>query len=242
MLVRYKLSLVLLVSLIFSGKLAYAGEAELTKLIKEAYPKVNLESVVKTSFSGLYEVLIDGQIIYTDENFSHFIAGGQLIQTKGSKNITMERLSELKKVNFGSLPLEQAIKIVKGDGSRKVAVFSDPDCPYCKKIESETLSKLDNATIYVFLYPILQLHPDARNKATAIWCASNQAVAWANWMLAGALPDVKTSLCANPIQKNIELAKKLHVDGTPMLILENGEHISGFVSLPELEKRLEANQ
>lgn len=220
---------------------AFADEASLRKTIESIYPKVHVQSVTKTPYGGLYEVFLDGQIIYTDEKFSFLIAEGRLIEPKSKRDITSERMEELTKVDFSSLPLEQAIKVVKGDGSRKLVVFSDPDCPYCKRLEQKELSDISNVTIYTFLYPLEQLHPDSVNKSKAIWCAPDRAKAWQNWILNGQLAQGSTS-CDTPIDKTAALASKLGISSTPTLIFANGKRMLGAYPAKDIEKALNAAQ
>jgi len=220
------------------GTNAWADEASLKKAIETAYPKIKVNSVTKTPFNGLYEVFLGEEILYTDEKFSFFIVEGKVIDTKTRKNITVDRMEELTKVDFNALPLNQAIKIVKGNGSRKLAVFSDPDCPFCKQLEQQSLVGLNDVTIYTFLYPLTELHPDAANKAKAIWCAPDHARAWQDWILNGQL--AKATTCNNPIDSNAELGKKLGVRGTPLLIFGNGKRVSGALPAQEIENRLSA--
>ena len=140
---------------------ALADEASVKKAVEAAYPKFKVDSVTKTNYSGLYEVFMGGQILYTEEKMSFLIAEGHLVDPKTKKDITGERLEELTRVDFNSLPLDQAIKVVKGNGSRKMVVFSDVDCPFCKRLEQKELANITDVTIYTFLYPLQQLHPDA---------------------------------------------------------------------------------
>src|SRR5574343_270426 len=157
---------------------ALADEASLKKAIEATYPNLKVQKITKTTYAGLYEVLLGEALIYTDDKFSFLIAEGRLIDPKTRKNVTGERMEELTKVDFGSLPLNQSIKVVKGNGSRKLVVFSDPDCPYCKQLEQQGLIGLNDVTIYTFLYPLQDLHPDAANQAKAIWCAPDRTRAW----------------------------------------------------------------
>lgn len=219
--------------------LAGADEASLKKQIEAAYPKFKVDSVVKTPYAGLYEVFMGGQIIYTDEKFSFLIAEGRLVDPKNKKDITGERLDELSKIDFNSLPLDQAIKVVKGNGSRKLVVFSDVDCPFCKRLEQKELSNLNDVTIYTFLYPIEQLHPDAANKSRSIWCASNRVKAWQDWILNNKLP-TSTGKCDVPLEKVGELAHRLGVNSTPTLFFENGKRMLGAQPYDEIEKSLQA--
>ena len=167
---------------------AVADEAGVKKAVEAAYPKFKVEKVTKTPYAGLYEVFMGGQIIYTDEKMSFLIAEGHLVDPKTKKDLTSERLDELTKVDFSTLPLNQAIKVVKGNGSRKLVVFSDVDCPFCKRLERNELTNITDVTIYTFLYPIEQLHPDAASKSKLIWCAKDRVKAWEDWILRDQLP------------------------------------------------------
>lgn len=217
--------------------MAHADEASLRKAIESAYPKMSVESVVKTPYAGLYEVYMNGQIVYTDEKFSFLIAEGHLVDSKSKKDMTTERLADLSKIDFASLPLEQAIKVVKGNGSRKMAVFSDPDCPFCKRLEQNELSNITDVTIYTFLMPLDQLHPDAANKAKAIWCSADRVKAWQDWVLNGQLPK-KSSNCDAPLEKVAVLARKLGVTSTPTIFFADGKRMLGAYPAAEIEKAL----
>jgi len=217
---------------------AWADEASLKKTIEATYPKVRVQSITKTPYTGLYEVFLDGQIIYTDEKLSFLIVEGRLIDPKNKRDITAERLDELTKVNFAALPLDKAIKVVKGNGSRKLVVFSDPDCPYCKKLEQKDLIGITDVTVYTFLYPLEELHPDAANKSRTIWCSQDKAKAWQEWMLNGQLP--KSKECDAPIDEVASLGRKLGITSTPTLIFENGKRVLGAYPAKEIEKLLDA--
>jgi thiol:disulfide interchange protein DsbC len=217
---------------------ASADEASIKKAIEATYPKVRVQSVTKTPFAGLYEVYLDGQIIYTDEKLSFLIVEGRLIDPKNKRDITAERMDELTKVNFAALPLDKAVKVVKGNGSRKLVVFSDPDCPYCKKLEQKDLIGITDVTIYTFLYPLEELHPDAANKSRAIWCSPDKSKAWQEWILNGQLP--KSKECDAPINEVADLGRKLGISSTPTLIFENGRRVLGAYPGKEIEKLLDA--
>lgn len=216
-----------------------ADEASLKKAIEAAYPKFKVESVVKTPYAGLYEVFMGGQIIYTDEKLTFLIAEGRLVDPKTKKDVTGDRLEELTKVDFNSLPLDQAIKVVKGNGSRKLVVFSDVDCPFCKRLEQNELTNIDNVTIYTFLYPIESLHPDAANKSKLIWCANNRVKAWNDWNFNGKLPS-NAGNCEVPLERIGELARKVGVTSTPTLIFSDGRRMLGAQPYKEIEKGLQA--
>ena len=218
---------------------ALADEASVKKSVEAAYPKFKVDSVTKTNYSGLYEVFMGGQILYTDEKMSFLIAEGHLVDPKTKKDITGERLEELTRIDFNSLPLDQAIKVVKGNGSRKLVVFSDVDCPYCKRLEQNELSNITDVTVYTFLYPLQQLHPDAEAKSRSIWCSSNRVKAWQDWILKGQLP-TSTGTCEVPLEKVGELARTIGVNSTPTLIFANGKRMLGAQPYKEIEKALVA--
>lgn len=204
----------------------------------EAKLSTKVSSITKTPYLGLYEVYADGQIIYTDEKISTIIAG-TLIDGATMRNYTAERMQKLTAVNFSQLPLELAVKQVRGDGSRVFASFEDPNCGYCKKLAKET-AKLDNVTIYTFLYPILS--PDSLDKSNQIWCSADRAKAWNDWMQEGKLPTGKADCDVSAVQKTVELGRRLSVNGTPTLIFADGERIPGAVPIAQIEKKLEQMQ
>lgn len=217
--------------------LAMADEASVKKAVEAAYPKFKVDKVTKTPYAGLYEVFMGGQIIYADEKLTFLIAEGRLVDPKTKKDITGERLDELTKIDFSSLPLEQAIKVVKGNGSRKLVVFSDVDCPYCKRLERNELANITDVTIYTFLYPIEQLHPDAANKSKLIWCANNRVKAWEDWILRDQLPNTAGN-CDVPLEKVGQLARKIGVVSTPTMIFADGKRMLGAQPYKEIERML----
>ena len=225
-------------TLLAMSQFALADEASLKKALEAAYPKFKIESVIKTPYTGLYEVFMGGQIIYTDEKLTFLIAEGRLVDPKTKKDITGERMEELTKIDFNTLPLDQAIKVVKGNGSRKLVVFSDVDCPYCKRLEQNELSNISDVTIYTFLYPIEQLHPDAAAKSKLIWCANNRAKAWNDWIFNNKLP-ATTGNCEVPLEKVGELARKVGVTSTPTLIFADGKRMLGAQPYKEIERYLQ---
>lgn len=218
---------------------ALADETSLRKAIETAYPKVSVGEITQTPYGGLYEVIVNGRIVYTDEKFSFLIVDGGLIDTKTKRDVTRERMEELSQIDFSKLPLEQAVKVVKGNGARKIAVFSDPDCPFCKRLEQQELSKIDNVTIYTFLYPLEQLHPDAGRKSRLIWCAQDKAKAWQDWVMSGQLAK-NSGDCPTPLDKVAELGRSLGVNSTPTIFLSNGRRIQGAYPADELEKAMNA--
>ncbi|GLW61538.1 protein disulfide-isomerase [Hydrogenophilus thermoluteolus] len=214
---------------------ALAGVAEVEKRLKERYPSTQINEVRESVIAGLYEVVMGRNIAYTDET-GRYVLFGHIFDMQAQKDLTAERLEEINKIDVASLPLEDAIKIVKGDGSRKLYVFSDPDCPFCQRLERETLPKIDNVTIYTFLFPLEGLHPDAKRKAEAIWCAKDRAKAWEAFMREGKMPE--EAKCDNPIERNIQLGERLGFNGTPTILLEDGKVIPGFLPAEQLEQRM----
>lgn len=214
-----------------------ADEASLKKTIEATYPKIKIDSIAKTPFPGLYEIYVDGQIMYSDEKFNFLITEGRLVNPKTKQDITSARLDELNRIDFATLPLDLAIKVVKGNGSRKLAVFSDPDCPYCKKLEQKELVNITDVTIYTFLFPLEQLHPDAANKSRAIWCSSDKVKAWQDWIISGQLPKT-VNTCDTPVEKIAYLARQLRVTSTPTLFFEDGRRMLGAYPAAEIEKGL----
>lgn len=219
--------------------LSVADEASLKKAIEAAYPKFKVESVTKTPYPGLYEVFMGGQIVYTDEKLNFLIAEGRLVDPKTKKDITGERLEELTKIDFNSLPLNQAIKVVRGNGSRKLVVFSDVDCPFCKRLEQNELANIDDVTVYTFLYPIESLHPDAANKSKSIWCAPNRVKAWNDWIFNNQLP-TSAAKCDVPLERVGEMARKYGVTSTPTLFFADGKRMLGAQPHKDIERYLQA--
>ncbi len=218
---------------------AYADDEALKKAIESAYPDIQVDSIKKTQYGGLYEVFIGGQIVYTDEKFTFLIAEGRLIDAKTKRNVTGERMEELTRVDFSKLPLDKAIKVVRGNGSRKLVVFSDPDCPFCKRLEQKELAGITDITVYTFLFPLDKLHPDAANKSKAIWCSADRSKSWMDWVLNNKLVKGSTN-CENPIESLAELGKNLGVASTPTLIFADGKRMLGAYPAAEIEKALNA--
>ena len=228
-------SLALAATLLFSVGLAQADEAAIRKVLGSKFPEAKIASIQKTPYSGLYEVYMDGQLLYSDAN-AKYIFMGDVLDVQNRKNLTQARLSLLNVVKWDSLPLSNAIKLVKGKGERKIVVFSDVDCPYCRKFEGE-LAKVDNITVYTFLYPIEGLHPKAVQISRQIWCAPDKNKAWDEYLGSGKIP-ANDGNCANPVDQNIALATKLGINGTPTIILSNGQRIPGMVPAPRLEEMM----
>jgi len=200
--------------------------------VKKAFD-VEVTRVQPTDYANLYEVQLGGNIVYTNEK-AEFVLAGNLVDAKTKRDVTTERIEEISKVDFSTLPLAQAVKLVKGNGARKMAVFEDPNCGYCKKLHKE-LTTLDNVTVYTFLFPILA--PDSVTKANNVWCAKDQATVWTDWMNKGIEPPAAT--CETPIEKNLALGQKLAVQGTPAIFFESGSRVNGYVPAARLNQELD---
>ncbi|WP_157315177.1 DsbC family protein [Chitinibacter sp. GC72] len=196
-----------------------------------------VDSVNPTPVKGIYEVVMGKrQIIYTDAKGEYAFVG-ELVDIAKQESITEKRMAALMSTDFSKLPLADAVKIVRGDGSRKLAVFTDLDCPFCKRLEQQSLAGIDNVTIYNFMMPLPQLHPDAARKSAMVWCSSDPATAWHNWFFEGKLPE-NASNCANPVQRNMELGAALGINGTPALIFVDGQIVSGAIPKEQIEDLL----
>jgi len=214
---------------------AHAGENEIRLSLQSGFPNIGkLEHIVKTPYSGLYEVLIDNQLLYTDEQ-GQYLFDGSVIEVKNRSNLTEQRRQQLFAIDFDKLPLDLAVKKVKGSGKRKLAYFTDPNCGYCKRLEKE-LIKVPDITLYLFLYPIFQGSDEiVRN----VHCAKDPVKAWDDLMLNGIAP--ASASCKTPTEKVLALGKKLRVGGTPNLIFGNGSQAPGYLPAEELEKRFNAD-
>lgn len=232
-----KIWLSLLTLGLFTFSSAHADIQTLQQNLKTKYPEIQVKSVQNSPIKDVYEVYMGERIVYTNEEAKYFFVGN-LIDLKEQKNLTEERMQTLKSIDVKSLPLKQAIKHVKGKGERVIYVFSDPDCPYCQNLEKE-LKNIDNLTVYLFLYPITRLHPNAESISQQIWCSKNQYQAWEDYLIDKKQPSSNKS-CTTPIEKNIALAKSLEVDGTPTFFLQDGTRISGVREAGEIELLLKA--
>jgi thiol:disulfide interchange protein DsbC len=216
-----------------------AAIAALKKTLEQKFPGAGIRGVARTPYFGLYEAQIDDQMIYTDARAAYVLVGS-VYDTETKRNLTEARQRELNRIAFSSLPLELAMKKVKGNGERKLAVFSDADCPFCARLETE-LKTIDNVTIYTFLYPIDQLHPDAARKSKMIWCAPDKVKAWDEFFVSGKLPD-NAGDCKNPVQATAELGAKLRVSATPTLVFADGSLVPGALPAAQLEAQIRQSE
>lgn len=239
----FKLLNILLVSLALnlSWSAAHAVDQDIevfTNTIRKLYPSTKFENIGQTSVPGIYEVQMGKNLAYVDRSGRYFVFG-HLYDMSTQKDLTAAKLDDLNRIEFAALPFGDAIKIVRGNGNRKLAIFSDPDCPYCRKLEGD-LIKLDNVTIYTFPFPLDGLHPDAKRKAVAIWCAKDRASTWESVLLRNANPP--TVECDNPIERNIALGQKLNINGTPMIISADGRSLPGAVAAEQLDTWLDQSK
>ncbi|WP_223871777.1 DsbC family protein [Candidatus Dactylopiibacterium carminicum] len=211
-----------------------AGEAEVrTSLGGILGEQTTISSLSRTNHGGMWEaVLSNGDIVYVDDK-GDFLLTGNLFDLKNKRNVTAEREAELNRVNIAELSLKQAFKLVRGNGKRTLITFEDPNCGYCKKL-AQDLRSLKDATVYVFLIPILS--PDSADKARNIWCAKDRAATWDAWMLEGKVP--AKAECSTPIASNTELARKYRISGTPTMFLADGSRLGGYLPLADLDRMI----
>lgn len=210
-------------------------EANIKKSLEPRMGGAKIESVKETPYGGLYEVRVGGDILYTDKKGEYLVIG-QVYDVKSSRNLTRERIDDINKIKFSDLPLELALKQVKGNGKRVIAVFEDPNCGYCKRLRQTTLKDIDNVTIYTFMYNILS--EDSFTKSKNIWCAADRNKAWDDWMINGKVPASAPASCESPNDKVLALGQKMRITGTPAIFFSDGTRIPGAVDLKALEAKL----
>lgn len=231
-------TLLALVAGVLLAPAAMADEATIRKNLPERLANLPpIDDVSKTPIPGIYEVRIGGELLYTDENGNHLIQGN-LIDTRTRTNLTEARLNKLNAVDFAQLPLKDAIVWKNGTGARKMAVFADPNCGYCKRFEAD-LQKVKNVTVYTFLLPVLG--GDSPQKSENIWCAKDQAKAWLGWMLENKTPVKNMGACSTPIARNLAFAQKYRINGTPAIIFTDGTRVPGAINAEQIEKQLVAS-
>lgn len=236
-----RISVALLALLVLGTLQARAGEAEIRQVLKAKFPNVRVDGVQPAPMPGLFEVRFatqDGpQILYTDAMANFFVVDGSLVEAKSGRNLTEERLRKLSAIEFSSLPLDLALKVQRGNGKRVLAMFTDPYCPYCRRLE-QSLLQLDDITVYVFMFPVIR--PDFADHSKAVWCAPDRVKAWLD-LAAAETPKVPAggANCANPVDKVLELGRSLRVRGTPTLFFANGERAGGGMQLAQLRAKLD---
>jgi len=212
--------------------------ATIKRNIETRFQGAHVVDVKPSAVPGLYEVFLGDELVYADAAGDYLIVGGAMLDTQTHENLTEAGIDERGKIDFSTLPLNRAIKIVKGNGSRVFAVFSDPDCPFCQQLEQSLLSVTD-VTIYVFLYPIASLHPQAPEKAHLIWCARDRSQAWNDWMHQKKLPTATAAACTgDPIDALQKLGDSLHINSTPTLFFANGRRVAGAIPTKRIQELL----
>ncbi|MFN3376565.1 MAG: DsbC family protein [Burkholderiaceae bacterium] len=213
---------------------ASAQEAVIRKTLAERIPQMEkIDEIRPTPMPGLFEVRIGTDLFYTDAK-GNYVIQGELIDTKARRNLTEDRINKLTAVDFSALPFKDAFTLVRGNGQRKLAVFEDPNCGYCKRFERD-MQNVDNVTVYLFLYPILS--PDSAEKSRNIWCAKDRAAAWNDYMLRDKNP-AAASCDTAALQRNLAFGRKHKITGTPTLIFADGTRVPGAVPVADIERRL----
>jgi len=220
---------------LFAAAPAEASEASVRQAFLTRFPGATIDSVTPMPMGGLYEIVFEGQIVYTDENVT-YVMSGNLFDLRGSteRNITRERMSQIAAQSLAKSH-DSAIKRVKGNGKRVIYTFEDPNCGYCKELQKE-FAKMKDVTIYTFLIPILS--PDSAEKSKVIWCSRDRARAWEDAMLKGTIATGGKKDCETPLDKNMQLAQRFGIRGTPAVYLANGQQIGGYVPVDKIEQAL----
>lgn len=227
--------------IIFAGLLActfsgsFSQEAVIRKNLAERLPNLpKIDEINKAPLNGLFELRVnETEIFYTDAE-GNFLIQGNLIDTRSKRNLTEERVEKLSAIDFDALPLKDAFTVVRGNGKRKMAVFEDPNCGYCKRFERD-LQKVSDVTIHMFLYPILS--PDSTDKSKNIWCTKDRAKAWQDVMVRDqSVP--KASCDTSAIDRNLAFGKKHKITGTPTIFFADGSRVPGAIGAPQVEKQL----
>ncbi len=223
---------------LFVAHATLANEADVRKAIGPVMaelfgPQVKVDAVRKTGVLGLYEIQVGGDLLYTDEKVNYLVTG-DILDIKARRNLTDERKQKLAQIDFSELPLELAAKQVKGNGKRVLATFEDPNCSYCKKL-AEELQKINDVTIYTFIYPIF---PQSGELAKNIWCAADRAKAWNDYMLRGIEPPAAAKCDTAGLDRVAALGRRLNIRGTPALFFADGSRVPGYLPAAGLEKAL----
>ena len=215
---------------------ALAQEAVIRKNLAERLPDFpKIDEITKTPIPGLWELRIGSELFYSDEQGNHIVQG-TLFDTKAKVNLTEKRIAKLTAIDFDQLPLKDAMVVKQGTGARKMAVFADPNCGYCKRFERDLLTVKD-VTVYTFLYPVLG--PDSNDKSRSIWCSKDAQKTWRAWMIDGATPAKVTGSCDTAaIERNSAFGRKYRINGTPAIFFEDGQRVPGAMPAADVEKRL----
>lgn len=223
----------LLIALFACAASASGDEARIKKLIETKFPKAEVSHVAKSNVLGLYEAMVGDRLVYTDSKVNYLFLG-EIIDIERMTSLTGERMQKLRVLPWSELPLDLAIKLVRGNGEREIAIFSDADCPFCKRLENE-LKDMNNITMYTFLLPIESLHPDAGRKSKMIWCSADRTKAYYDFMLQNVMPTTDGN-CDNPVEKVLALGQKYRINATPTMVFRDGRIVSGALPRDALEK------
>jgi thiol:disulfide interchange protein DsbC len=215
--------------------LAVASEAAVKQALEKKHPGIQIESVTRTPMSGIFEVYAGGDLLYVDQGANYLIIQGRMIDMTRRVDLTEERMRALTAIKFDQLPLDLAFRIVRGNGKRKMAYFTDPNCTFCKRFDQE-LEKVTNVTIHVFLYPVLS--EDSRVKSDAVWCSRDRGRAYFDMMLKGTAPRA-AGKCDTPIDKILAYGKQKGISGTPTMFFADGQRVTGAMPAERLEKLLD---
>lgn len=227
--------MILMAGALLAATAAGAQEATIRKNLLERIPQLQkIDEVSKSPIAGLYEVRVNGADIYYTDAEANYLVQGSLIDTKLKRNLTEERVDKLTAIAFDALPLKDAFTLVRGNGKRKLAVFEDPNCGYCKRFE-EGMQKVNNVTVYMFLYPVLG--PGSVEKSKNIWCAKDKGKAWNDWMLSDVEP-TSAKCDTQAIDRNMALGKKHKISGTPTLLFSDGTRVPGAIGAEQVEQYL----
>jgi thiol:disulfide interchange protein DsbC len=220
---------------LFAAAPAQASEATMRQAFLARFPGASIDSITPMPMGGLYEIVFEGQIVYTDEKVS-YVMSGNLFDLRGNteRNLTRERMGQIAAQTLAKSH-DSAIKRVKGNGKRVIYTFEDPNCGYCKELQKE-FTKMNDVTIYTFLIPILS--QDSAEKSKAIWCSRDRARAWEDAMLKGTVAASAKKDCDTPLDKNMQLAQRFGIRGTPAVYLANGQQIGGYVPQDKIEQAL----
>lgn len=229
------LAVIALASLVCSAQAADMDHIK--QNLEKNMPGMKVGAITPVAFGNLYQVVANGYTVFYTDKTGETALFGNMVDLKNKQNLTQAVTEKLRNIDFASLPLDKAIKRVKGNGKNRIALFTDPDCPYCKQLEMQ-LEGVSDVTIYTFLLPLTSLHPDSERKAEQIWCAKDSAKAWDDWMLKStALPEGHAD-CATPLADIAQFAKKHWITGTPGIIFENGKLVPGAINRAQIEAQL----
>jgi thiol:disulfide interchange protein DsbC len=234
---NYRLKTIFTLAALALAWSAMAQEAVIRKALNERLPQLTgIDEITKSPMPGLFEVRVNGSEIYYSDAQGNYLIQGNIIDTKQRRNLTEERIDKLTAVKFDELPFKDAFTIVRGNGQRKLAIFEDPNCGYCKRFERD-LQKVDNVTVYLFLYPILG--PDSTDKSKVVWCAKDPGQTWQDWMVhQRALPTTTPTCDTGALVRNVEAGRNFKISGTPTLIFIDGSRVPGAIDAKQIEKHL----